>query len=260
MCTIPYTIYTAASPLHTAEEARNFLISMRKAQKDGSGISHKPPSNLSADGMDAWYLQQKQREQELRQRRKEAEEMLRGYRMSATGMIMGRSGTMRCFGSPMSAVSETLDDPDCLSVYDSNNNNHGPSRRHTIHAGDRHFQRGLESEFENEKSSSNNNNYNQQPQQYKLETPVNNVSFANAFEEAQAVEEKKSEHEPGSVYRSRHSTAEGRPLGETPLPIDEQHAGRGVLPETIWRDFISSGTYRRIFLFCMVLLPYLCGV
>ena len=41
---------------------------------------HQPPSNLSQDGMDAWYRQQRQRQQELRQRRKEAEAILRGYR------------------------------------------------------------------------------------------------------------------------------------------------------------------------------------
>lgn len=43
-------------------------------------FSHKPPSNITADGMDAWFYQQKQREKELRERRREAEELLRGYR------------------------------------------------------------------------------------------------------------------------------------------------------------------------------------
>ena len=203
---------------------------MRKAQKDGS-ISHRPPTNLSADGMDAWYLSQKQRELELRKRRQEAEAMLRGYRSSYEGMA--RSSSMKGFGSPMSAVSETLDDPDCHSVY-----NNAPSRRHTIHAGDipTHLmpKRGLQTEFDNE---TNDNN------EYNLKTPANNVSFANAFEEAAArEEEKKSENEPRSSYRGRHSMP-GRPIGETPLPIDEKHANRALLPETIWRDFIVDGKY-----------------
>ena len=41
---------------------------------------HRPPSNLSSDGVDAWYMMQRQREQELRKRRQEAEQLLRGYR------------------------------------------------------------------------------------------------------------------------------------------------------------------------------------
>ena len=153
--------------------------------------------------------------------------MLRGYRMSATGIP--RSGSMRGFGSPMSAVSETLDDPETHSVYNSS----APSRRHTIHGGDTHIippgsaQRGLQIEFNNENTNPNN-----------LKTPASGVSFANAFEEAAAKdeEEKKNEHEP-------RGSLKGRPVGETPFPIDEKHGGRALLPETIWRDFITSGTY-----------------
>jgi glutathionyl-hydroquinone reductase len=44
---------------------------------------HQPPSHLSADGMDAWYFKLSQRERELRQRRLEAETLLRGYRGGA---------------------------------------------------------------------------------------------------------------------------------------------------------------------------------
>jgi len=47
-------------------------------------VMHQPPSNLSADGMDAWYHKQKQRERELRQRRREAEAILRSYRGGGT--------------------------------------------------------------------------------------------------------------------------------------------------------------------------------
>jgi hypothetical protein len=41
---------------------------------------HRPPTNLSSDGVDAWYMIQRQREQEMRKRRLEAEQLLRGYR------------------------------------------------------------------------------------------------------------------------------------------------------------------------------------
>lgn len=67
------------SPLTTPEEAQAFLAAMRDKQHQRE-ITHKPPSNLSSDGMDAWYLMQRQKERELRLRRKEAEAILRGYR------------------------------------------------------------------------------------------------------------------------------------------------------------------------------------
>ena len=108
-------------------------------------IPHQPPSNLSADGMDTWYRQQKEREQELRERRREAEALLRGYRGSYDGPVTGSASktdhhhdmmaapssgrqhsvtptngftTPREGGgylgggtTPTSTVSETLDDP-----------------------------------------------------------------------------------------------------------------------------------------------------
>jgi hypothetical protein len=104
---------------------------------------HQPPSTLSSDGMDAWYHKQKQREQELRERRREAEQMLRGYRggresfgysetrskaendgyshstrggtpRGMTGMTTPRDGAAVIMATPMSAISqlsEALDDP-----------------------------------------------------------------------------------------------------------------------------------------------------
>jgi hypothetical protein len=210
---------------------------MRKAQKDGTGISHKPPSNLSADGMDAWYLQQKQRELEMRKRRQEAEALLRGYRMAA----LPRGTTLKTFGSPMSAVSEALDDPDCNSVYSS------APRRHTIHAGDmpQHLlpplsvssKRGLISEFDNESDAG-----------CDLKTPTRNGSYMQGnssysggvvFAAIEELEEKKTENDHVK-YQGRHSLP-GRHIMDTPHPMEEKMHNNGLLPETIWRDFISNG-------------------
>lgn len=85
-------------------------------------ITHQPPSNLTADGMDAWFLQQRQRERELRQRRKEAEELLRGYR--ATAVDTGYHPVYRegrySLGTPSSAgmmmPSESLHDPEKMNL------------------------------------------------------------------------------------------------------------------------------------------------
>jgi hypothetical protein len=210
---------------------------MRRAQKDGSGISHKPPSNLSADGMDAWYIQQKQRELELRKRRQEAEALLRGYRMSA----LPRGTAMKNFGSPMSNVSETLDDPDCQSVYSST------PRRHTLHAGDmpQHLlppgKRGLAGEFDDE-ASSLGFNAKSPPGRYSL--PPGSVHRGEG-----KLEEKKLENEP-IHYKGRHSLP-GRHMADTTPLMQDKVLYRGLLPETIWRDFISNGKFFAcVTLFC----------
>lgn len=197
---------------------------MRRAQKDGSGISHKPPTTLSADGMDAWYIQQKQRERELRQRRQEAEALLRGYRMSA----LPRGTAMKSFGSPLSNVSEALDDPDCQSVYSST------PRRHTIHAGDmpQHLlppgssKRGLAGEFDEEAKA----------RAFNAKSPTGLYSLLPGSEK---LEEKKLEHEP-MHYKGRHSLP-GRQMADTTPLMQDKVPYRGLLPETIWRDFISHG-------------------
>ena len=66
-----------SKPLTTPEQAKMFLAAMRdKSRKEE--WDHKPPANLTADGMDARYMMQRKREQEMRLRRQEAEKILRG--------------------------------------------------------------------------------------------------------------------------------------------------------------------------------------
>jgi len=73
----------------------------------------------NTDGMDAWYHAQKQRDQELKARRKEAEELLRGYRSTTVEAAFSperKTPTRNILAAtPQSAVSqlsETLDDPE----------------------------------------------------------------------------------------------------------------------------------------------------
>jgi putative glutathione S-transferase len=117
--------------LTTPEEAQAFLAAMRDKSHQRE-VSHQPPSNVTADGMDAWFLAQKQRQEEMRQRRREAEQLLRGYRggggpdliSPGGGRARGRYSLPGNYGqtttttttsqfTPSSAgASETLDDPD----------------------------------------------------------------------------------------------------------------------------------------------------
>lgn len=106
---------------------------MRDKSHQRDANNHKPPSNITAEGMDAWYAQQKQREKELRQRRQEAEALLRGYRGGRESMGVSRDSSFRDedqhnqnnmnvrttgfvndsvpLRSASSHLSETLDDP-----------------------------------------------------------------------------------------------------------------------------------------------------
>lgn len=141
---------------------------------------------------------------------------------------MPRGSNPKTFGSPMSAVSESLDDPDCHSVY-----NNTP-RRHTIHAGDmpQHLlppsssKRGLICEFDNE---------------YDMKTPPRDASFSHGavLSAKDKLEEKQPERD-SAHYKGRHSLSGGHMM-ETPHPMEEKMHSKEFLPETIWRDFISNG-------------------
>ena len=98
-----------STPLTTPEEAHLFLNSMRHQQHKRDGVSHEPPKNLSADGMNAWFLQQRQHQQQMKQRRREAENILRQY--NGAGFYARTS--------PRSEVgtSSSVSLPDAVSKY-----------------------------------------------------------------------------------------------------------------------------------------------
>ena len=101
------------SPLTTPEQAQAFLAAMRDKQHQRE-FSHKAPTNLSADGMDAWYLQQRQKERELRLRRKEAEAILRGYRGTANPYMTPTNADM----SESNLTETTASESEAVFTYD----------------------------------------------------------------------------------------------------------------------------------------------
>jgi hypothetical protein len=94
-----------AKPLTSPEEAQAFMAAMRDKSKAYDPFA-KPPANLSSDGMDAWYLQQRKREQELKKRRQEAENLLRGYRTSYIPNTKDNFATIRPPLTKMKSTSE----------------------------------------------------------------------------------------------------------------------------------------------------------
>jgi hypothetical protein len=58
-----------------------FLMLMRdESRRKKEGVDHKGLNHVTTDGMDAWYMMQRNQEKEMRLRRQEAEQLLRGYR------------------------------------------------------------------------------------------------------------------------------------------------------------------------------------
>ena len=101
------------SPLTTPEQAQAFLAAMRDKQHQRE-FSHKAPTNLSSDGMDAWYLQQRQKERELKLRRKEAEAILRGYRGTANPYITPTNADV----SESNLTETTVSESEAVFTYD----------------------------------------------------------------------------------------------------------------------------------------------
>jgi len=193
---------TACSPLTTPEEARAFLAAMRDKSHQREFL-HKPPTNLSSDGMDSWYLQQRQREKDLRQRRKEAEAILHGYRGPGDSVSVG--GQRMSLGTPRSHLMESE------SLHDPVN---------------------LQFQLEKEGEEKDNDNGKLRPGSSK-----SGSSRTSSFWS----EEKKAEDDLSS---SRSSPA-GNPSNSSRLPrvktVPSQiSSGSEYVPETIWRDFISS--------------------
>ena len=124
---------SACTPLTTPEEAQAFLAAMRDKSHERFEY-HQPPSNLSSAGMDAWYQKQRQSEKEMRQRRREAEQLLRGYRGGRESLGFADYRSPRAsIGAPFmtpdattstplpmtigSVQSETLDDPHSFKQF-----------------------------------------------------------------------------------------------------------------------------------------------
>jgi glutathionyl-hydroquinone reductase len=173
-------------------------------------VSHQPPTHLTADGMDAWFLQQRQRERELRQRRKEAEELLRGYRattIDTTGFHQ-KEGRYS-LGTPSSMYSESLHDPDKMNLaYDLEKEGEGKYDEGAKEDGAEPDDEGRGGRPPMAKSASNGK-----------------LTALSAW--SPTPDEKKSE--------DRQSSRDAL----IPPQVTASRSESPARPETVWRDFIS---------------------
>lgn len=232
------------SPLTTPEEAQTFLAIMRDKQR-AADVIHIPPAHLTADGMNAWHLQQRERERLERERRKEAEALLRGYRMTMSHdksrvPVKGkeRAGLSplrgQLFVNEMNTISESMDDVEIdgrgetrevgrLSIDES------VFRLSQQHRNDRDVGRLVAKEFKS--------TYSGELGGRKSEEFTNGDRSEFILETPRSDEEKKMDGE-GSEYGK-----EKKPPMSSKKSKSVPKSARDLLPdETEWRDFVSSGT------------------
>jgi glutathionyl-hydroquinone reductase len=228
-------------------------------------VSHKPPSTMSTDGMESWYLQQKNREREMRQRRREAEAILRGYRGDAG--VVGTSYTKRnggrrdssdsayiyndfmaspnraslggarqLTGTPYSNTSqissESLDDP---HMFKGSQVNYDPDEYEVGINGHNH---NLKSRGDNHQlPPKDQNNYvkNQQLQGSPRRT-VNSLNIRGNTSD----EEKKLDDDYRRVNREFPSPPLTRRLAGQDVPVESVVEEPEPRELTLWLDFISS--------------------
>jgi hypothetical protein len=219
------------------------LAIMRDKQK-AADVIHVPPAHLTVDGVNAWYLQQKERERLERERRKEAEALLRGYRMTMSHdktrvpAVKGkeRAGLSplrgQLFENQMDTISETMDDVEIdgqggtreighLSIDES-------VFRLSQHRNDREVGRlatvGKES-------------YSGELGGRKSEEFTNGDRSGFILETPRSDEEKKIDGEESEYGNEKKTSMSFRKSKLLP-----KSAGDLLPDDTEWRDFVSSGT------------------
>jgi hypothetical protein len=259
-----------SSPLTTPEEAQAFLASMRDKQKAAEAVG-KQPAHLTGDGMNAWHHQQREREKELRRRRQEAEQLLRGYRMTmshdkATASTTKRDsygfspGRGQLFEKDMGVITESVDNIDFevgpgnvrevgrLSIEQRPYHLTGQSRNEqevgrlgiderAWKLSDRFAPNGRDVGRLNVNASGS---YESDP----FATGSSKTDGSGSILETLSNEGKKSEDgkEKGMSLSS---------MGHKKVPTP----GRALIPdETEWRDFVSSGEYQMIKSICVRLV------
>jgi hypothetical protein len=257
--------------LTTPEQAQHFLAVMRTKTKEG-GIEHKPPSNLSADGVDAWYMMQRHRDQEMKQRRKEAEALLRGYRMTyqADGDEFNMASPRARRGRASTGeLSETLVDPAASSRHsDKRRQSSAPRLERNWETSSSPGSKRLFNEKEEDRGDrpSGRENFDDgnralfmddhsvvtfdsRPHvSYFKPNSSPQIDTSQSRNRLRWVEEEKKSDDASAVgYSMSHASgmvgndSRRASFDSTKKPGMSQPRADPIAPETVWRDFISNG-------------------
>jgi putative glutathione S-transferase len=224
--------------LTTPEEAQAFLAAMRD-QSHQRQNSHNAPTTMTADGMDAWYYQQRQREKDLRLRRKEAEALLRGYRGGGAG---GGGRPSMGGGRDSLGAGDKLNYSDHLQqLWGASNSNSNSDLGASEHLDDpRNFskrqqqqqeKRDLEEQHQR-RASVNLLGHMEKEGEEKDEIMGRNArDFPGVVQSSTSEEERKLDAQVGAM---------GRRKKEAERIADANAKAEAQVPETVWRDFITN--------------------
>ena len=230
-----------------------------KSRKEG--WDHAPPSNLSSDGVDAWYMMQRQRQQELKERRKEAAEILRGYRapyqddQSIEWGTSPRSSRRARVSFGDANLNESLTDPSSPAANKRRQSamprmqsdweqredmDHGTVDRFDFHEGRNQFP-SSRTDFLREQPHYSNEQYDRSVFENPRTLFPDDPNFLSP-------EQRGSFHLNGeqnidtSASQSRLRDAEEKRRSAMHNPSNEPEPS---VPETVWRDFVSPGECSR---------------
>lgn len=248
-----------------------FLAAMRDKSRKAEW-EHRPPTHLSADGMDAWYMMQSKREKELKQRKKEAEELLRGYRGPYFGddasMAWSPRSNRRSRTSFGGRLSESLVDPLALekrrqSTMPRIEHNFGedpmttaqgeiprnklaPDRTEFLnerhHYDGTHYERADGNSFETGKSIFRDSE-GRIIEEHEARDP------GATYDQSRFIDISASQNRLNSAskeYRLSTDNSEREDFSMRQGSYQEDH--HSEVSETVWRDFISPGRFLTLIL------------
>ena len=238
---ILHILPVSMAPLTTPEEAQAFLATMREAQHTRER-SHQPPSNLSVDGMDVWFLRQRKEEQELRNGRREAETILINYR---SGNQNGSNNNNNGNGNSRASWDNKSSSTPRHSYAGSEHGNDTPTDPND----------DTESHIAADYAGTTAALFATQPKTTKGSSRSSGLPDQ---------EEKKESMEPSSPSQRRFGGTTQLPLSAVPLSVEPTPpltTPAAVVEETIWRDLVSSAPgvpsfhLRRVGITCFVPMP-----
>ena len=245
-----------------------FLAAMRDKSKK-EDWEHSAHSHGTTDGMDAWYMLQRNREKELKQRRQEAEQLLRGYRgqyisdgfspafsprrerpgrasfsHTLSDSLIDPQTTEKRRQSTMPRIQSHFGEDSMEARNDKFGKRLGPER--TDFLNDRRQYDGTqydafdETSFENEKRFRESNERSSNPESREPEVSMDHARLIDISASHGRLSEVSGRRSLGDVS--------GRSGRRSHVSTDSYHTDReqALMPETVWREFISPGKFSNV--------------
>jgi hypothetical protein len=257
-----FSILVVSKPLTTPEEAQLFLSIMRDESRRKEGFEHKAPNHVTSDGMDGWYMMQRNQEKELRLRRQEAEKLLRGYRgpyfsgedspawsprshrtsRSSFGLAISESlvdpATEKRRQTTLPRIEHHFDDSFQPTRIHADRKTLDPAQIQLFENSGREREGGMGYDYDGRSIFRENRNKDDESFFPESREPAPSVDSPRVIDSTQS----RGDMTPSSVRKSIFSidSRDREDNSRTSFPAEMPD-----IQETIWREFISSGKHEQ---------------